>query len=63
MLQCCTYETYLWLLVLNVTEFTLPALSLELIKDSQSVKTLWVPPAFLAECFIAICSLIYIPFT
>lgn len=37
MLQCCTYETYLWLLVLNVTEFTLPALSLELIKDSQSV--------------------------
>lgn len=37
MLRCCTYETYLWLLVLNVTEFTLPVLSIELMKNSQSV--------------------------
>lgn len=36
-LQCCTSETHLWLLVLNATEFTLPALSIELTKNSQSV--------------------------
>lgn len=37
-LQCYTSEVYLQLLILDVTESTLPALSIELIRISQSVQ-------------------------